>query len=136
MFDIGATELLVIVIAAIVVIGPKDLPLALRTAGKWIGKMRRMSNHVRTGFDAMIREAEMQEMEREWRERNAQIMQSHPQDTDPARLAEPPEAAGGQPPLGVSAEARVHPAAGDGDDAWAVRPASGPAEPLSDRPAS
>ncbi|MFM2272539.1 MAG: twin-arginine translocase subunit TatB, partial [Pseudomonadota bacterium] len=35
MFDIGASELLLIVIVAIVVIGPKDLPLALRTAGRW-----------------------------------------------------------------------------------------------------
>ena len=37
MFDIGASELLLIVIVAVVVIGPKDLPLALRTAGRWIG---------------------------------------------------------------------------------------------------
>ena len=56
MFDIGAAELLVIVITAIVVIGPKEMPRALRTAGRWIGKMRRMSNHFRTGLDAMIRE--------------------------------------------------------------------------------
>ena len=70
MFDIGAAELLVIVITAIVVIGPKEMPRALRTAGRWIGKMRRMSNHFRTGLDAMIREAEMEEAEKEWRERN------------------------------------------------------------------
>ena len=35
MFDIGAGELLVILIVAVVVIGPKDLPLAMRTAGRW-----------------------------------------------------------------------------------------------------
>ena len=74
MFDIGAAELLVIVITAIVVIGPKEMPRALRTAGRWIGKMRRMSNHFRTGLDAMIREAEMEEAEKEWRERNREIM--------------------------------------------------------------
>ncbi|MCH2486269.1 MAG: Sec-independent protein translocase protein TatB [Erythrobacter sp.] len=74
MFDIGAAELLVIVVTAIVVIGPKEMPRALRTAGRWIGKMRRMSNHFRTGLDAMIREAEMEEAEKEWRERNRQIM--------------------------------------------------------------
>ena len=74
MFDIGAAELLLIVITAIVVIGPKEMPRALRTAGRWIGKMRRMSNHFRTGLDAMIREAEMEEAEKEWRERNAKIM--------------------------------------------------------------
>ena len=80
MFDIGAAELLVIAIAAILVIGPKDMPKALRTAGRWIGQVRRMSNHFRTGIDAMIREAEMEEMEKKWQERNAQIMREHPGD--------------------------------------------------------
>lgn len=74
MFDIGASELLLTVIVAIVVIGPKDLPLALRTAGKWIGKIRRVSNHFRTGIETMIREAELEEMEQKWREQNAEIM--------------------------------------------------------------
>jgi sec-independent protein translocase protein TatB len=80
MFDIGATELLVIVIVAVIVIGPKDMPLAMRTAGRWIGKIRRMSAHFRSGIDTMIREAEMEEMERTWRERNAKIMAEHPGD--------------------------------------------------------
>ena len=59
MFDIGASELLVIVVVAILVIGPKDMPGALRTAGRWIGKIRRTSAHFRAGFDAMVREAQM-----------------------------------------------------------------------------
>ena len=74
MFDIAPSELLVVVLVAIVVIGPKDLPIALRTAGKWIGKMRRMSAHFRSGVEAMIREAELEEMEKKWREQNAAIM--------------------------------------------------------------
>jgi sec-independent protein translocase protein TatB len=78
MFDIGPTELLLIVIVAVVVIGPKDLPLALRTAGKWIGKVRKVSGHFRAGLDAMIREAEMEEMEKKWREQNEKIMREHP----------------------------------------------------------
>ena len=78
MFDIGASELLLTVIVAIVVIGPKDLPLALRTAGKWIGKVRRVSNHFRTGVETMIREAELEEMEQKWREQNAKIMAETP----------------------------------------------------------
>jgi len=60
------------------VIGPKDLPRALRTAGKWIGKVRRTSNHFRSGIEAMIREAEMEEMEKKWAEQNARIMADHP----------------------------------------------------------
>jgi sec-independent protein translocase protein TatB len=74
MFDIGAAELLVIVVVAILVIGPKDMPAALRTAGQWIGKMRRMSAHFRSGMDSMIREAELEEAEKEWAKRNADIM--------------------------------------------------------------
>lgn len=98
MFDIGATELLVIVIVAVIVIGPKDMPLAMRTAGRWIGKIRRMSAHFRSGIDTMIREAEMEEMERNWRERNAKIMAEQP-----AGEMEP--LADGAAPAAASAEA-------------------------------
>ena len=78
MFDVGASEFLLIIIVAVVVIGPKDLPLALRTAGRWIGKIRRVSGHFRSGIETMIREAELQEMEQKWREQNEAIMQAHP----------------------------------------------------------
>lgn len=78
MFDIGALELLVVVIVAIIVIGPKDMPQALRVAGRWVGKLRRMSAQFRSGFDAMVREAELEEMEKQWKERNAQIMAQSP----------------------------------------------------------
>ena len=62
MFDIGASELLMIVVVAIVVIGPKDLPLALRSAGRWVAKIRSVSGHFRSGIETMIREAELEEM--------------------------------------------------------------------------
>lgn len=78
MFDIGGSELLLIVIVAIVVIGPKDLPRAMRLAGQWIAKMRRISGHFRAGIETMIREAELEEMERKWREQNEAIMKAHP----------------------------------------------------------
>lgn len=74
MFDIGAAELLVIIIVAVLVIGPKDMPLAMRTAGRWIGKVRRVSAHFRTGIDAMVREAELEDMEKKWRAQNEEIM--------------------------------------------------------------
>lgn len=78
MFDIGSSELLLIVVIAIVAIGPKDLPLAMRTAGRWMGKIRKVSGHFRSGIESMIREAELEEMEQKWREQNAAIMQAHP----------------------------------------------------------
>jgi sec-independent protein translocase protein TatB len=74
MFDIGAAELLVIIIVAVIVIGPKDLPLAMRTAGRWIGKARRVSAHFRSGIDTMVREAELEDMEKKWKAQNEEIM--------------------------------------------------------------
>lgn len=78
MFDIAPSELLLVAIVALLVIGPKDLPLALRTAGRWMGKVRRMSSHFRSGVETMIREAELAEIEKEWSDRNARIMAEHP----------------------------------------------------------
>ena len=78
MFDIGWDEMLLTAIVAIIVIGPKDLPLALRAAGRWIGKIRRVSGHFRSGIESMIRDAEIEEMETKWREQNAAIMREHP----------------------------------------------------------
>ncbi|CDO37291.1 MULTISPECIES: Sec-independent protein translocase protein TatB [Novosphingobium] len=79
MFDIGASELLMVIIVAVVVIGPKDMPMAMRTAGRWIGKMRKISGHFRAGIDAMVREAELEEMEKQWRAQNEAIMKATPQ---------------------------------------------------------
>ena len=93
MFDVGWDEMLFTAVIAIIVIGPKDMPAALRTAGRWIGKMRRVSGHFRSGIHAMIRQAELEEMEKKWREQNEAIMQAHPDAIDP--------------PAPVSAEAAV-----------------------------
>jgi sec-independent protein translocase protein TatB len=92
MFDIGGSELLLIVIVAIVVIGPKDLPRAMRLAGQWIAKIRRVSGHFRAGIETMIREAELEEMERKWREQNEAILKAHPQEAG-ALSAAPAEVA-------------------------------------------
>jgi sec-independent protein translocase protein TatB len=100
MFDVGASELLLTVIVAIVVIGPKDLPLALRTAGRWIGKIRRVSGHFRTGIETMIREAELEEMEAKWREQNAAIMaENPPAPSAEAAVAQSPDADAPRLPL-------------------------------------
>ena len=62
MLDIGSPELLLIAIVAIVVIGPKDLPKAMRVVGYWVGKARGTMRQFRAGFDAMVREAELAEI--------------------------------------------------------------------------
>jgi sec-independent protein translocase protein TatB len=58
MFDIGWSEILVIAVVAIVVVGPKELPRMLRSFGKTMGTVRRMSNDFRRQFDEALREAE------------------------------------------------------------------------------
>jgi sec-independent protein translocase protein TatB len=65
LFDIGWPELLLIGTVALVVIGPKDLPRALRVAGFWVRKARTLSREFQSSIDQMIREAELDEMRQE-----------------------------------------------------------------------
>jgi sec-independent protein translocase protein TatB len=62
MFDIGWSELLLIGVVALVVIGPKDLPKALKTVGIWMRKARQISGEFRASLDQMVREAELEEV--------------------------------------------------------------------------
>lgn len=61
-FDIGWPELLLIGVVALVVIGPKDLPRALRVAGYWLRKARTLSREFQGSVEQMIRDAELEEM--------------------------------------------------------------------------
>lgn len=97
MFDIGSSELLLIVIIAVVVIGPKDLPRALYKVGQIVGKARGMARHFRTGIDAMVREVEMEELEKKWADQNRRIMQEHPADASAAPEMEPLPASSNDP---------------------------------------
>jgi sec-independent protein translocase protein TatB len=65
MFDIGWSELLLIAVVALVVIGPKELPGALRTLGQWMTKIRRMASEFQSQFQDAIREAELAELKKE-----------------------------------------------------------------------
>ncbi|MGK6313542.1 Sec-independent protein translocase protein TatB [Neorhizobium sp. DT-125] len=62
MFDIGWTELLVIAIVLIVVVGPKDLPPMLRAFGKMTANLRKMAGEFRTQFDEALRESELDDV--------------------------------------------------------------------------
>jgi sec-independent protein translocase protein TatB len=65
MFDIGWGELLVIGIVALVAIGPKELPGALRTLGQWMGKLRRMASEFQGQFHEAMREAELADLKKQ-----------------------------------------------------------------------
>jgi len=59
MFDLSWTEILLIGTAAIIFIGPKELPNALRTAGQWAGKARSLAREFQSSVDDMVRESDI-----------------------------------------------------------------------------
>jgi len=62
MFDIGWSELLVIAVVAIVVVGPKDLPRLMRTFGHYMGKVRGMASDFQRQFEEAVRDSELDEV--------------------------------------------------------------------------
>jgi len=62
MFDIGWSELLVIVVVAIVVVGPKDLPKLMRGFGHYAGRLRRAASDFQRQFEEAMRESEVDEV--------------------------------------------------------------------------
>lgn len=65
MFDLGWSELLIVAIVALIVIGPKELPGVLRSIGYWIGKVRRMASEFQGQFNEAMREAEMADLKKQ-----------------------------------------------------------------------
>ena len=65
MFDLGWTEMAVVALIALIVIGPKDLPRVLRTAGKWAGKARAIAREFRVSLDDMVRNAELDDVKKD-----------------------------------------------------------------------
>lgn len=61
MFDIGWSEMAVIAFLALIVLGPKELPNAMRTAAKWAKKARSLAREFQSGVDDMIREADLED---------------------------------------------------------------------------
>jgi sec-independent protein translocase protein TatB len=80
MFDVASSEFLLVVLVALIVIGPKDLPKVLRVVGKWVGKARGVAAQFRSGFDEMVRQSELEELEKKWKAENERIMREHPTD--------------------------------------------------------
>ena len=61
MLDIGWSEMAVIALVALVVIGPKDLPKAMKTVAYWVRKARKLASEFHSGIDQLVREAELEE---------------------------------------------------------------------------
>jgi len=105
MFGVDSSELFIVAVLALIFIGPKELPSTLRTVGRYVGRVRAHARHFTAGIENMVREAELEEMEKRWREENERIMRDFP--------------SGALPYVGASSELAVAPA---------VEP---PSEPMS-----
>ena len=128
MFDVAPTELLLVVVVALVVIGPKDLPKAMRFVGKWMGKARGMARHFRAGLDTMMREAELEELEKQWREQNDAIMREFPRidDAGTSQTATMEPASEAETAPAVTDAEVDQAAAGNPPETHAVPPKDGP----------
>jgi sec-independent protein translocase protein TatB len=65
MADLSWSHILIVLLIALVVVGPKDLPKLMRTIGRWTAKAREMADQFRRSFDEMSREAELDELRKE-----------------------------------------------------------------------
>lgn len=101
MFDVAPSELLLVALVALLVIGPKDLPKAMRVVGYWVGRARGVMGQVRSGFDSMMREAELKELEQQWAKENERIMRE-------TALADPAPALALDPPPVMTATPVIH----------------------------
>ncbi len=92
MFGVDSSELVVVAVLALLFIGPKELPRTMMTVGRWIGQIRGYARHFTAGVENVIREAELEEMDRKWREENQRILAAYPADgeyPDPVMTAVP-----------------------------------------------
>jgi sec-independent protein translocase protein TatB len=65
MFDLSWSHILIFLVVALVVVGPKDMPRLLRMVGQWVAKARGMANEFRKSFDEMARQSELDELRTE-----------------------------------------------------------------------
>ena len=115
MFGVDTSEFLVVAVIALLFIGPKDLPRVMMQVGRWIGKARGYARHFTSGVENVIREAELDEMEKKWREENQKILSAYPADaiypepvpagTEVAVMTALPPVSEDQPPLPFEAPA-------------------------------
>jgi sec-independent protein translocase protein TatB len=109
MFDIGWSEIMVIAVVALIIIGPKDLPSAIYTLGKWVRKARFVARDFQSHIDDMMREAELDELKKQaLKARDLNIAREIEKTVDPtgdvkSAFELPPEASGvagypGSPP--------------------------------------
>ena len=104
MFDIGWSELLVIGVVAIIVVGPKELPRLMRTFGHYLGKVRHMAADFQRQFEEAVRDSEIDEVRKAMQDFHAEVSDVTPRGTvdKPLMMPTPAEPAP-TPPLAEAA---------------------------------
>jgi sec-independent protein translocase protein TatB len=128
MLELDWGKLVIIGIVALIVIGPKELPAVLRTAGQWMGKVRRMAAEFQSQFQEAMREAEMAELKKQV-DQISQTASNLPSHFDPIETArkEIESAIEGPPSAAPPASGPTTSAAGQGVAAEPVAAAVTPA---------
>jgi sec-independent protein translocase protein TatB len=138
MFDIAWSELLVIAVVAVVVVGPKDLPKMMRVTGQWMGRARAMADQFRRSFDDMARQAELEELRSEvMKMHNDQTLAQMQRETDimlgdipadPVKSIEPSATPPSEPlKIAADVETELH---ADAELSGPAAPAELPSSPL------
>jgi sec-independent protein translocase protein TatB len=120
LLDFGWSELMLIGVVALIVIGPKDLPKALRVAGFWVRKARTLSREFQSSIEQMVREAELDEMRQELKKATEiDLEKEFQQAVDPtgslAESLKPPELPNFSESLKVPADGEAQAATGGAD---------------------
>lgn len=125
---IGFSELLLLGVIALLVVGPRDLPLMMRKLGRQMARLRALANEFRSGFDELARQAELDELKRE-----VEALRRGQTFTDPVIDDIERDLAGIAAPVASPADAPAGEAPPtDGAAAPASAPAEAPAVPLPD----
>lgn len=124
MFDIGWSELAIIAVVALIVIGPKDLPKALHTVGKYVAKARKLAREFQNNVDDMVRQAELEDLRKQVEQaRNFNLAQELEKTIDPK----------GEVNEALKLEDYASPATGTAVPPPATPPAGADAEELADQ---
>ena len=91
--DLSPAHILVVIVVALIVVGPKDLPMLLRKIGQFMGRMRGMANEFRASFDEMARQSELDELRKEVEAMRAASQAALPADFGGAAAASDAESA-------------------------------------------
>jgi sec-independent protein translocase protein TatB len=131
MFDLSWGHMAIIAVVALLVLGPKELPNALRTASQWMRTARKLAGEFQSGVNEIIREADLDDARKQLQGLNTQTIQKHIENTvDPtgelksSLTVEEPAAESSAP--SIPAPAAETPVVADFDEAPTLPPSTTP----------